>query len=482
MLLNVHQLTAGYGGEAVIKNISLAVKEHEIFGIIGPNGSGKSTLLKCMYRGLPTESGAIEVEGRPVSAFSNKELAKRIAVLPQHTETTFSYTARQVVELGRYPHQGGWFNNAKAEDKRIVDEAMQETKVEAFADLPMETLSGGEKQRVLLARALAQEPQILLLDEPTNHLDISHQMNLLNTLREWTSSKKITVVAILHDLNMAAMFCDRLMLLHEGRDTGTGKPGAVLKKDKIEQVYSASVHRKSHPAVPSPLITLTPKPGPGIDEAAIDRMGVERSADLVKITSGDYWKTFSSSIIGEGFGWHKVFVNRHVALDYNIDDARQEYIDYMKHKKIDPDEAVGMMTAARLENGRDTRRTIEGADVWVMATAGVSNALDASRAYEQHVPMEIGTINIWIFIDGRLPEAAFAQVMMTATEAKTRALLDRDIKDAVSGTMATGTSTDSLMVAATQKGMHHPYGGTATVLGRHVAKAVYDSVYNALEK
>ncbi|WP_252313316.1 ABC transporter ATP-binding protein [Sinobaca sp. H24] len=245
MLFDVHQLTAGYGGEDVIKDISLTVQEHEIFGIIGPNGSGKSTLLKCMYRGLETDSGSIEIDGRALLTYSNKDLAKKIAVLPQHTETTFSYTARQVVELGRYPHQSGWFNNTKIEDKRIVDKAMQETRVESFADLPMETLSGGEKQRVLLARALAQEPQILLLDEPTNHLDISHQMNLLNTLREWTSAGKITVVAILHDLNMAAMFCDRLMLLDEGRDAGTGKPGTVLKKDKIEEVYAASVNRKS---------------------------------------------------------------------------------------------------------------------------------------------------------------------------------------------------------------------------------------------
>lgn len=482
MLFDVHQLTAGYGGEDVIKDISLTVQEHEIFGIIGPNGSGKSTLLKCMYRGLETDSGSIEIDGRALLTYSNKDLAKKIAVLPQHTETTFSYTARQVVELGRYPHQSGWFNNTKMEDKRIVDKAMQETRVESFADLPMETLSGGEKQRVLLARALAQEPQILLLDEPTNHLDISHQMNLLNTLREWTSAGKITVVAILHDLNMAAMFCDRLMLLDEGRDAGTGKPGTVLKKDKIEQVYEASVNRKAHPAVPSPLITLTPNAAKDKEEAAIDRMEIQRSRYLVKISSEDYWKTFSSSIIGEGFGWHKVFVNRHVPLDYNIDDAKQEYIDYMKTHQIDPDEAVGMMTAARLENGREIRRVVEGADVWVMATAGVSNALDASRAYEQHMQMEIGTINIWIFVDGRLPEAAFAQVMMTATEAKTRALMDRNVKDQVTGTMATGTSTDSLMVAATQRGMHHPYGGTATVLGRHVAKAVYDSVYNALGK
>ncbi|MFB4163476.1 heme ABC transporter ATP-binding protein [Alteribacillus sp. JSM 102045] len=482
-MLEVKNVTGGYDSKPVVKNINFRMNAGEVLGIIGPNGSGKSTLLKFIYGSLQPEKGKIFIDNKPLAAFTQKNLAKKIAVLPQQAESAFSYTVRQVVELGRYPHQKGWFSSNSKKDEEIVYQAMKETGVLSFADQPIDLLSGGEKQRVLLARALAQEPDILLLDEPTNHLDISYQLNLLDTLKEWTKSKQLTVVAVLHDLNMAAMYSHRILLMDQGNQRALDKPAYVLERSLLEKVYHARLQRKEHPSFPSPLITLEPlKNVSELSSDLLDTLSINEREEAVCITSPFYWKTLSSAVIGEGFGWHRFFVNRHVDKNYNCDNPAEEYASYLQNISLDTADTAGMMTAALLKDGAFVQLKDDEGDILVYATAGTSNAVDVSKAYEKEsLPFTVGTINIWIFVDGKLTEAAYAQVMMTATEAKSKALLDNSIIDSDTGTAATGTSTDSMLIAASQQGKEFVYGGTASPLGKKVGKAVYDAVSETLE-
>ncbi len=480
-MLQLKDVSGGYGETWVVKNISFHIRQGEIFSIVGPNGSGKSTLLKFIYGALPYDQGEIYVDGRPLHEYSQKELAKKVAVLPQHSTSAFSYTVRQIVSLGRYPHQKGWFHQETVEDEKIIEEAMKDTGVYEFQDQTMDALSGGEKQRVLLARALTQEPLILLLDEPTNHLDISYQISLLNTLKKWTKTKKLTVLAVLHDLNMAAMYSDRVLLLKDGEKKALDKPAYVMNKPLLEEVYRTELFRKEHPIVPTPLITLVPSMSSSHSSSPIDALQVTTGEDYVHIRSPFYWKTLSSAVIGAGFGWHRHFINRHVDKHYNADDPASEYRTYLKKLQIDIADTAGMMTAAQLDGGKMERRVDEDGAVLVYATAGTGNAVDASLAYEKtSLPVTIGTINIWIFIQGSLTEAAFAQVLMTATEAKAKAMMDKGVVDPDTKTIATGTSTDSVLVAASGDDPTYEYGGTISPLGKKVAKAVYDAVSETL--
>ncbi|MFB5661613.1 heme ABC transporter ATP-binding protein [Alteribacillus sp. HJP-4] len=482
-MLSLINVTGGYGGDPIIKDITASVNTGEIFGIIGPNGSGKSTLLKMVYGVLSPLSGEIYVDNKQLSTFTPKQLARKMAVLPQHTNTTFSFSVREIVELGRYPHQKSWFASASKKDHEMVQSAMEETEVLNFAQRSMDELSGGEKQRVLLARALAQQPDILLLDEPTNHLDISFQINLLDTLKKWAKERKMTVIAVLHDLNMASMYCDRILLLDNGKKAALDSPAYVMEEKKLEFIYQASLHRKEHPSIPAPLISLSPGSIEHKIDHCIDALTFSSTNELVHIHSPYYLKTFSSALVGAGFGWHKDFVNRHVDKMYHVDDAKREYEDFLVKYGFDIADTAAMMTAANLADGGKYRVRDDEGDVLVTATAGTSNAVDASRAYEKNFQLQSpGTINIWIFIHGNLTDAAFAQVMMTATEAKSKVLYEYNIIDAETGTIATGTSTDSVLVAAAQTGSFYEYGGTATPLGRKVAKAVYQSVAQAVEQ
>ncbi|SDH09379.1 iron complex transport system ATP-binding protein [Alteribacillus persepolensis] len=482
-MIQVKNVTAGYGMKPVVENISFDMEAGEILGVIGPNGSGKSTLLKCMYGALKPDDGEIIVDNKRLGAYTQKNIAKKIAVLPQQTDVAFSYTVRQVVELGRYPHQKGWFSFQQKQDEHIVDKALQETGVLSFSNHPMDSLSGGEKQRVLLARALAQEPDILLLDEPTNHLDISYQLNLLDTLKDWSKTKQLTVIAVLHDLNMAAMYSHRVLLLEDGRQKALDKPSVVMEKNRLEHVYQAHLERKEHPSVPSPLITLEPSSDTleRKRENVLDSLSIEKTPGHVCLMSPFHWKTFSSAVVGAGFGWHRYFVNRHVDKDYACDQPKQEYTAYLKKIGLDIDDTAAMMTAARLDDGAFVRMAGDNHDVFVYATAGTSNAVDVSKSYEYYsMNHTAGTINLWIFVAHRLSEAAYAQIMMTATEAKTKALMDYRIYDPKTKTLATGTSTDSVLVAALSEGEEIEYGGTITPVGKTIGKAVYDAVSRTL--
>lgn len=483
MLLDVKHLTGGYDGVDIVKDISFSVGKGEVLGILGPNGSGKTTLLKLISGLIPANNGEVLLNERPLSSYTSKELAREIAVLPQNTETSFTYCVKDIVCLGRYPYQKGFFRGRNHRDDLIVNEAMEQTQVLQFSEKYLHSLSGGEQQRVLLARALAQEPNLLLLDEPTNHLDISFQVSLLDSLREWTRKKSLTVIAILHDLNMASLYCDRILLLDTGRQIDLNKPSIVMEEEQLEQVYQTSLTRKEHPVVPKPLISLLPRNETNVNREILQSLTVTQSSETVIIESPIQFKTLSSAVIGAGFSWESTFVNRHVDKNYNCDDPQGEFKTFLTSRNIDPSETVGMMTAAKLEDASFVHKTEDEFSVFVMVTAGLSNAVDVSRSYYQHKQEnKVGTINIWVFIEGNLKEAAFVQGMMTATEAKVKALHDEEVRDPITQTIATGTSTDSIMIAATQTGSDYPYAGTITSLGKTIGLAVYEATIEAIRR
>ncbi|WP_349407463.1 adenosylcobinamide amidohydrolase [Pseudalkalibacillus sp. SCS-8] len=482
-MLSVQKITGGYaGGDSVIENVTFDVQKGEMFGILGPNGSGKTTLLKMISGLLPVSYGSVSINGKPVNQYSRKELARIIAVLPQHSNESFSYSVKDTVSLGRYAHQNGWFQSWTVHDEEIVQRVMEQTGVRHFQEKDIQALSGGEKQRVFLAQALAQEPEILLLDEPTNHLDLSFQKELLDALREWTIERGMTVISIFHDLNLAGLYCDELLLLEKGQMNIKHKPNEVLKEDRIQSVYKTKIQKQPHPRVPAPQLVLLPESSIERDiDPPINSSLLNVSSEKIVLQSPYPLKTLSSGVIGSGTGWHDTFVNRRVGMDYDCSDHRTEMTDYLRMNGYEPSECVGMMTAVQLEDLSYLFVEEESFSVFAVVTAGVGHAIDASRGTDHAYNLQPGTINTWIFINGQLTEEAFIQSMMTATEVKTKVLHDLEVKDPVSGTYATGTATDSILIAATQRGKEIPFAGTITPLGKVISKAVYECTSKAIQ-
>ncbi|WP_042356017.1 heme ABC transporter ATP-binding protein [Bacillus rubiinfantis] len=481
-MLRVQHLSGGYSGEAVIKNLSFQVKKGELFGILGPNGSGKTTLLKMLSGILPVQAGEITINGVPIQSYSPKMLAQKVAVLSQHSSESFSYTVKETVALGRYAHQKGLFQTWRQTDETVVQRVMQQIGVSRFQEKPIQELSGGEKQRVFLAQALAQEPEILLLDEPTNHLDLSFQKELLDLLREWTMENGLTVISIFHDLNLAGLYCDRLLLLEQGRMKSNHVPNEVLREETIREVYQTNIRKHPHPQVAAPQLVLMPKRQDMVHFGKIDHSMLTLTQEFIMLTTPQPLRTMSSGVIGSGTGWYQSFVNRHVDKDYNCSDHRAEMAAFLTANGFEPAETVGMMTAVILEDVVHQEYAGEGFSIFVVVTAGIGNAVDASKSHLHVVETVPGTINTWVFVNGELSEEAFIQSIMTATEAKTKAIQDLQVIDSVTGTIATGTSTDSILIAATQQGRKLDYAGTITPLGKLIGKAVYECTTEAIKK
>jgi iron complex transport system ATP-binding protein len=253
----VKDVSGGYYRQNTINNVSLTVNRGEFVGIIGPNGSGKTTFLKLLSNIISLNEGEIELNDQPISKLSNKQMAKQMAVLPQSSELTFSYSAKEVVALGRYPYQASLFNSWTEEDEQIVVNAMNLTDVTMLANKDYQELSGGQKQRVLLARALAQEPELLLLDEPANHLDIKHQVQLFSLLKEFTAQAK-SVIAVFHDINMACMYCDKIVVFQNGEIAKIMNTAEPLDTKCLSDVFEMDFSISKHPLVNRNIVTFNP--------------------------------------------------------------------------------------------------------------------------------------------------------------------------------------------------------------------------------
>ncbi len=240
-LLEAEAVSFAYGRRAVLRGVSLAVAPGELLGVIGPNGSGKTTLVRILAGVLAPAAGGVRLAGRALASYRRAELARRLAVVPQDATVEFPFTALEVVLMGRAPHLSA-FGFPRARDLAIARAAMARLDVGGLEDRPLDRLSGGERQRVLLARALAQEPEVLLLDEPTTHLDLRHQTELHDVVNDLRRERGLTAVSVLHDLNLAAMYCDRVALLAGGGVAAIGPPAAVLTADGLRAAYGTEVY------------------------------------------------------------------------------------------------------------------------------------------------------------------------------------------------------------------------------------------------
>ena len=238
MKIEAKAVEALLGGNHILRGVDLEIGDRELVGIIGPNGSGKSTLLKCIYRVLKPSAGAVYLDGQPLKQYSCRESAKRVAVGAPHNHYSFDFSVREMVLMGRSPHKRA-LDRDSGEDNRIAAEALKMVGMWTFADRSFATLSGGEQQRVILARALAQQTPCLILDEPTNHLDIKYQLQLMDLVRTLDR----TVIAAIHDLNIAALYCHRLYALKDGRLLGQGSPKELLTPKFIRELYGVNTQR-----------------------------------------------------------------------------------------------------------------------------------------------------------------------------------------------------------------------------------------------
>jgi len=254
-LLKVAGISGGYGKEAVIKDISFELKKGEILGIIGPNGSGKSTLLRLMSRVLCHQKGTISFEGKEIAEMQLKELCRKIAFVPQDTLISFSFNVWEIVLMGRIPHLKRLQFETK-KDFEIAENALKLTDSLQLKEKKIDQLSSGERQRAIIAKALTQEPQLLFLDEPTSHLDIGHQIQILDLLKRLNRQNNLSIVIVLHDLNMASEYCDRLILLNDGKIFKEGTPHDVLTYQNIEAVYKTIVVVNKNPISSKPYVTL----------------------------------------------------------------------------------------------------------------------------------------------------------------------------------------------------------------------------------
>ncbi|HEX7594316.1 MAG TPA: heme ABC transporter ATP-binding protein [Anaerolineae bacterium] len=268
-LLGADKITFAYDDHAVLRDVDIDLPRGALVALLGPNGSGKTTLLKILCGILPPRAGRVAWNGGNLAALKRREVARRIALVPQELIVPFAFTVRELVGLGRTPHVRPLFGEM-ARDRAAVEQAFELTETGTFADRFFGELSGGERQRVVIAMALAQvlgdsaDDAVLLLDEPTVHLDINHQIEVLELIRKLNRERGLTVLATMHDLNLASLYFDRLILLNEGRVVTQGTPRQVLSKERVKDIFGAEVLIQAHPThADVPHIVLLPTNGNG---------------------------------------------------------------------------------------------------------------------------------------------------------------------------------------------------------------------------
>jgi iron complex transport system ATP-binding protein len=254
-LVSYERVGFGYDSRLILDDLSLAVGPGERVALIGPNGTGKTTLLNLGSGILRPERGQVTLAGRDLASLPARARARRIAMVPQMVTIPFAFSVREIVALGRTPFSSFLGRETRA-DRLAIETALELTGTTDYAERGVLDLSAGERQRVILAMALAQQPELLLLDEPTANLDLAHQMAFLGLVRELCRTQGLTVLAAVHDLNLAALSFDRIVALHLGRIVADGSPSQVLRADVVEAIYGAPVRIVKHPTEPVPLVAL----------------------------------------------------------------------------------------------------------------------------------------------------------------------------------------------------------------------------------
>jgi iron complex transport system ATP-binding protein len=252
-MLNIQSLGVHYGSRQILYEVDLSITAGEILAVVGPNGAGKSTLIRAASGVLRPSSGRVMVNGKDLARLSDMQRARQLAVVPQNNQLPGTFSVYQTVLLGRTPYLN-WLGHSGPSDHAMTQLALEQTQMSAFANRLVGDLSGGEKQRVLLARALAQDAPLLLLDEPTTYLDLQHQSSLLNLTRKLCQEKNLAVLIVLHDLNLASMYADRVALLVDGKLQAIGNPEQVLTSETLSAVYHVPVHVIPHPDYGTPLV------------------------------------------------------------------------------------------------------------------------------------------------------------------------------------------------------------------------------------
>jgi iron complex transport system ATP-binding protein len=253
-MLEAKNITVNYGLRAAVTGVSLLPKPGEVIAIIGPNGAGKSTFLRALNGALPVSGGQVLLDGNPLSSFARRAVARQIAVVAQESDLRFPVTVMEFVLGGRHASTTAWGWETER-DVEIAREVLRETELEAFGARLMNELSGGERQRAVLARALATEASVFLLDEPTANLDLAHQATMLRLVRARCDDRKAAAVVVTHDVNLAAEFADRVLLMKEGRAIASGPPSEVLTADLLRKVFDLEVLVDAHPISGAPRIT-----------------------------------------------------------------------------------------------------------------------------------------------------------------------------------------------------------------------------------
>lgn len=446
-MIEARQLSGGYEHFAV-REVNLTVRKGEFLAILGPNGSGKSTLLKLLTGILPPRKGEVLLRGRPIHRYASKERAKLVSVLGQEEQVAFPFTVDEVVALGRYPHQTRWFDFLSPRDRQVIDEAMEITRVKAFRHKPFHLLSGGEKQRVLLAKAFAQEAQCLFLDEPTNHLDIKHSFDVLGMLKEWQKSKGLTVVAILHDLNLAALYADRVAMMKNGSLKMVDDIYQLKDGDELEKLYEVKVETQPHPRLDRPQFMLASKGG---EESKGDPFlkGYNLLEDQ-KIFCLSFTRPLKAMTNGQ---WGKLGWVTHFCQLFDLNLTEEDGLKEARHT-LERHGLSAHQTALFVSEAKLDRYVLLEQDGALPTLVGVT----VGKGKEEQNGTGQLILSIMIFFDGFLTDGALVEGLNLAIGARERALAQASL--ALKGStfsspliISNRQAQGMVAVAATQRGM-----------------------------
>lgn len=259
-MIQLQQISFQYGERKIIDQLNFNFQSNRIYGIIGPNGTGKSTLLQMIAGIRKPSTGQVLLDKLPIASIPRRQLAQRIAVLQQGGLPSLGFTVKEVVEMGRYPYQS-WLGTEKKSSDHIIEEALIATGLQQLAHRRLEQLSGGERQRAALAKVFVQQPEIILLDEPTTYLDIGYQQMIMELVKHWQAKQRLLVIAVMHDLNAAALYCDELIGMHNGAIIAAGHAAKVLSYEHVAKLYDAQTLIIDHPEQQVPQLLMRMKEG-----------------------------------------------------------------------------------------------------------------------------------------------------------------------------------------------------------------------------